>query len=257
MERQEAALIDEPQGHRRSWRQWAMVAILLAGLITIARLPVKTRQGVDFTVSARTLPLYAKVLEFVLRDASYTRLASEITGEQEAAEDRVLAIFAWTCANIRGVPTGFPVVDDHVLNIIIRGYGVADQKADVFTTLTMYAGVPAFYGYTGGDPTYLVLSFVWLGRAWRVFDVERGIVFRDRRGALASAADLVADPSLVALNAADRVIALAQYDGYFKGFRPPVAPEILRPELQMPWPRVTHKVMRMVGLGRREWQVGR
>lgn len=241
----------------RRWRRWALTLIVVAGLVAVGLVPTETKQGVDFSVSTHTLPLYAKALDFLQRDSSYARLAQQIVGEQASAESRSLTIFEWTRKNVRDTPAGFPVVDDHVSHIIIRGYGVDDQKADVFTTLTTYAGVPAFFGYAQRDSRDLVLSFVWIGRAWRVFDVEHGIAFRNRGGALASAEELAADRSLVAVNAANRVDPSTPYDSYFAGFHPPVAPDILRPELQMIWPRVSHSVKRLVGLGRREWQDGR
>ena len=236
------------------WPRILLCAAAIAGLVAIAMVPVETKQGVDFSVNTYTLPLYAKTLDFVQRDSSYARLVDRIVDEDAPAQSRALAIFDWTRKNIRDTPTGFPIVDDHVFHIIIRGYGESDQKTDVFTTLATYAGIPAFWTLTQPPSPALILSFIWIDRRWRVFDVENGIVFRNRSGALASAEELARDPSLVELVAANRMHRGKPYSSYFAGFRPSEPPDLLRAELQMLWPRASHRLKRLVGLGRREWQ---
>ena len=169
----------------------------------------------------------------------------------------MLAIFDWTRESIRDQPGGLPVVDDHVSHIIIRGYGQVDQKADVFTTLTTYAGVPGTWGFSDPPSPELILSFVWMDRHWKVFDVENGIVFRNRRGELASAEELARDPWVLESVARGRTYNGEPYASYFADYRPPNPPDMLRSEMQMLWPRVSHRVKRFVGLGRREWQTER
>ena len=238
-------------------RRWVLTLMAVAGLLAVGFVPTQTKQGIDYSVSTHTLPLYAKALDFVQRYSSYARLASQIAREHGSPEARALAIFEWTRESIRDTPAGFPVIDDHVSHIIIRGYGEPDQKADVFTALTTYAGVPAFWTQSGNAPSRPVLSYVWIDRGWRVFDVENGIIFRNRQGALASAEELAQDRSLTRSYAADPVYRAKGYDSYFDDFRSPIPPDILRSELQMLWPRASYRVKRLVGLGRREWQDGR
>jgi hypothetical protein len=216
--------------------------------------PVETKQAIDFTVTTHSLPLYAKTLDFVQRDRSYARLVSQVAPGDDSPESRALAVFNWTREHIRDQPPQLPVIDDHVWHIVIRGYGVSDQKADVFTTLATYAGLPAFVGPSRLGQPHADLSFVWMSGDWRVFDVQNGIVFRRRDGTLAAAADLAADHELVRLAAAGRVYRSRPYESLFEGFRPPVPPSILRAELQMPWPRLTYRAMQFVGLGRRDWE---
>jgi len=235
-------------------RRWLLLPVTVAALAGVAVIPTETRQAVDSTLYVHTIPLYAKALDFVQRDLGYARLVSGIVDEEAAPEARALTLLEWTRRNIRDTPDGFPVVDDHVLNIIIRGYGPAWQKAEVFTTLTTYAGVPAFVASSRQIAPRLTLSFVWVERRWRVFDVDNGIVFRNRRGDLASADELAHDPSLSTAAAGGRSYRSQPYEAYFEGFRPPVAPDVLRGELQMLWPRLSYPVMRLIGLGRREWQ---
>lgn len=103
-----------------------------------------------------------------------------------------MKIFAWTCANIRKVPDGFPIIDDHVWYIIIRGYGMSDQSSDVFATLCNYAGVDAFYTIirTKDKASEIILSFVRLDKRWRFFDPYRKVYFRNNNGDLATVDDI-------------------------------------------------------------------
>jgi hypothetical protein len=238
------------------WRRWLAFLGVVIGLVALAFVPTETTQGIDFAVTSRRLPLYAKALDFVQRDWSYSRLAAGIAPEDASPESRALAIFEWTRRNIRDTPNGFPVVDDHVSHIVIRGYGEAEQKADVFTTLATYAGLPGYWTRVGNEPPTLVLSYVWIAGRWRVFDVENGVVFRTSRGGLASVHDLIVDPSVLASVAEDRLYHSRPYRRYFDDFRAPIPPDLLRAEQQMLWPRAFHRVKRLVGLGQRQWQVG-
>jgi hypothetical protein len=147
--------------------------LILTIAILIFNIPVTTRQGIDGELFVRKIPLYAKTCGFLYRDYQYKALSRQITSDIENDTDKVRAIYDWTIANIRKVPEGFPGVDDHIWDIIVRRYGCSDQLADVFTTLTSYAGYEAFWkklrlaGIGGG----LVLSFVKIDNKWRIFDV--------------------------------------------------------------------------------------
>lgn len=103
-----------------------------------------------------------------------------------------MKLMEWTHQNIRRIPAGFPVIDDHVWNIIIRGYGAYDQSADVFSTLCNYAGVEAFYILipSTGEGGKLPLSFVKLNGRWAAFDSYYGVYFKDKNGQFADVAAL-------------------------------------------------------------------
>jgi hypothetical protein len=75
------------------------------------------------------------------------------------------------------------VIDDHQLNIIIRGYGVNDQVEDLFTLLCTYAGFEAFYKrfYASTGKSYFI-SFVRLGDKWYAFSVWEGAYPMDSVG---------------------------------------------------------------------------
>jgi len=154
----------------------------------------------------------------------------------------VLSILKWTQANIIKDTKGkLAVVDDHILNIIIRGYGENDQFQDVFTTLSTYSGVPAFWRkvYEKKGRVWIPLSFVKLSGRWCVFDAYYGVYFMNRQGGIASVDDIIADKSLVQ----DAQIGNFTYSGvpykeFYYNMDPLKVPTVLRAEKQMPFKRI-------------------
>lgn len=71
-------------------------------------------------------------------------MTKEITNGCTNDKDKAMAIFNWIASNIKKQPDELPVMDDHPLNIIIRGYGTRDQFEDIFTILCTYVNLPAF-----------------------------------------------------------------------------------------------------------------
>lgn len=146
-----------------------------------------TRKGINYRWYTMNIPLYLKILNFFDRHYSYKYLVKEIVKYSKDDKERVIKIFAWTHNNIRKTPLGFPVIDDHTWNIIIRGYGASDQSSDVFTTLCNYAGIKAFYSLvsTPDQRKAIPFSFVKLGTKWYIFDPYRGVYFKNTQGELA------------------------------------------------------------------------
>lgn len=236
-------------GKRRAGTLGAVVAVL-ALTVFVATRPVTTRQGINFEVSTHKIPLYLKTLEFVDRSAQYQQLADEITRGAASDAERALKVFDWTRRRIKKTPEGWPIVDDHILNIIIRGHGVGDQEADVFATLTTYAGVPAFWSKVPLDRRRpgVILSFARIDGRWRVFDVANGVVFRTGAARLATLEDLAGHPELVPDASRSISVEGVSYGEIVTHASMPPIPHPLRAELQMPWPRVWHEMKATVGL---------
>lgn len=226
-----------------------LLLALVIGTIGVATSTVTTRQGIDFRVNVREIPVYRKVVDFLHRHYQYESVARQITAGLVSDQERVLAVFDWTHRNILKTPPGWSVVDDHPLNIIIRGHGAADQMADVFTTLSTYAGVPAFWGMLAapGSDQKLVISFARVEGRWVMFDVANDIVLRNDQGALVSVDEVAADVRVLARSVQEIRYLGLPYGRYFEGFTPPAVPAILRAEKQMPWPRL---IAEMKELGR-------
>ena len=229
-----------------------MLSVIGIVLVTarVATWPVETRRGVNFVVSTYTMPLYLKVFEFIDRSAHYARLANTITEGLRSDRAKVDKLFQWTVQNIQPTPDGWPVVDDHILNIIIRGYGLADQRADVFTTLATYAGVSSFWAsLPKHSDAQILLSFVLIDGRWVVADVANGLQFLNSDGELATLKELLAQPAQIEMYAAELRVKGVPYTKVFGGLIMPKPPSPLRAELQMPLTRLIHEARTTLNLG--------
>lgn len=236
-------------------RRWLLLAasfLLVAGAWVVLMMPTTTRQGVNYRVTAYAIPAYVKALDFVQRHYQYRLIVSRICAGKTSDVDCTIAIFEWTYKSIPRTPPGWPVVDDHPLHVIIRGHGTADQIADVFVTLTDYAGVPAFLKFVSepAKEQALVLSFAQLQGTWRVFDVANHVAFRRRDGALASVEELTGDPALVDAQLHVALPGGLPYSAFISRERlmPFVVPHPLRADLQQPWFRLRYELRRGAGL---------
>jgi hypothetical protein len=238
-------------GMRLRNKRIVVLSVLLIFTAALAlNVEVSIRQGIDGREREIRMPLYVKMTEFLARHFEYSRIAREITKGCSTDEEKVLALFNWTHENIREVPEGMPVVDDHILNIIIRGYGMADQSQDVFTTLCAYSHISAFWAlvHDTAQRVRYPLSFVRLNGKWRVFDAYRKVYFRTRDGDIASVEDLMRDPSLVEGKGADGIeIGGVPYKELFHSLRPVREGRMLRAQKQMPCARLLFEVKKLCG----------
>ena len=237
----------------RAWRRVLAAAIVLAAIIAFANVPFTTLRGVNYVVTPRTLSFYEKTLDFLDRDVNYRRLAAEVTAGAATETAKAKAVFDWTRANIKSTPQELPVIDDHIWHIIIRGYGQPDQKADVFTAVLSYAGVPAYWIFIGPRPE-MPLSFVRVDGRWRVADVENGVMFRAKTGDLATPEEIAADHSIV-VQQGPREYGGVPYARFLERFAAPIPPDLTRAEMQMPGWRLWLELRKLVGRGGHEWQM--
>lgn len=226
------------------------IIIICSSLWYLGTVEVSTRQGIDYVVNELKIPLYLKTLSFLSRHFEYKRLVKDITYGLETNEEKLLAIFNWTVKNIRRVPPGMPIVDDHVLNIIIRGYGTQDQSADVFTTLCVYAGFPAamYQIHPSGMRQRIIVSWVYVKGRYLIFDPYNGNFFRNEDGEIADIDDIIRYPEIIQKAPNKPAINGIQYVNYFNDLTPISSFATLRAELQMPLPRLYYEIMRRLHL---------
>lgn len=227
-----------------------IIIALFSLVLCVMNIDVSTRQGVNYVVNERTIPLYIKTLNFFHRHFEYKRLTKDIIRGLKSDEKKVLAIYDWTVKNIKKVPSDMPIIDDHVLNIIIRGYGTSDQSADVFTTLCVYAGIPAAMSEISpkNSDSYIVISLVNLGGRDLVFDTYFGNYFINSKGQIASIRDIIETPSLVSQAKNQPIIKGVAYTKYYEGLKPIKEFQTPRGELQMPLRRLVYEIQRKFGL---------
>lgn len=160
------------------------VVLLLLGL-GLMHTPVTTRRGVDYEVQSFSMPLYLKALNFMSRHYNYQWQVGLILPERKPAKEEIQRLLDWTVDHVRPQPEQLPVIDDHVWDIIVRGYGDEDQIADVFATLCNYANYRAFF-HMFAQPKPInqrvVLVFVEFETRWFIMDPSRGYVLEDDEG---------------------------------------------------------------------------
>lgn len=137
--------------------------------------------------------------------------------------------------------------DDHVLNILIRGYGAPDQQAEALAILASYRGLPATAVKLAVEDIHdpVLLTVIRTDRKRVLFDVRNGVVFRRRDGSLADVDDLARDSGLVARAAPGLTIRGVPYERYFATFSR-VVPSFARMELQKPWPRLKAEMRKLL-----------
>ena len=167
-------------------RKKLLIFIIVFFLVLIFTLnkKVTTKQGRDYVVTELKIPLSLKLQNFFNRHFNYQWLVDRITSHLETGEEKVFRLFQWTHETIRPQPESLPIMDDHVWNVYIRGYGVSDNFHDLFSTLCNYAGVDGFFKrLTLKDSRrYINITFVRVGRGWVAFDPYNGAYFKNRNG---------------------------------------------------------------------------
>lgn len=215
----------------------ALILTLLA--ILVAYWPVTTRFGIDYVLHDRKIRFYEKALYFLARHLETQTRMQEILQGITGDEEKILTLFNWTVKNIRPVPSGMPIVDDHPLYNIIRGYGAEDQQAEVLALLASYAGYPSGVQrieVEGGSGVVRVTVVKHKEQIF-VFDVSKRIAYQDTASHLIDLQRLRSEPSWVQKNVKGVKVEGQNYERFFwrideKKF------SFSRMELQNPWFRL-------------------
>lgn len=215
--------------------------IFSAGLFLNMR--VTTRKCVNFKCGIVEMPLFLKLLDFYDRHYNYHNLLRTVIPSSATPQEKAMAIFIWTHNNIKRLPDGYPVIDDHVWHIIVRGYGVQDQSADVFVTLCNYSGLDAFYRviYSKDRQNEIILSFVRFEDGFAVFDTYNGNYFKNNRGSFASVDDIKNNNWIVS---AFRSSPQVDYGRFFESLPADVGSGFSRGKWQHPFNRLIFEVRR-------------
>lgn len=179
-----------------------------------------TRQAINYRVQSIPIPLYLKLFGFFDRHLHYRWLAGRIITNELDGQRKAEALLQWTVSNVAKQPSQLPVIDDHVWHIIVRGYGKADQLADVFATLANYSGLKAFImplkGVIGSIPNHIWISAVFFDNQWHVCDVYRQNLFLNEANRWATLQEITA--SKWQLHSNDHNESIQEYIDYQKYF---------------------------------------
>lgn len=183
---------------KKTYIKLLSIATALILIICVLNISVVTKQCINGQLSEIKLPLYLKILDFMDRHYNYKNLVVNILAGTRDENDKAVKIFDWVVSHVQKKPRELSVIDDHPLNILIRGYGMQDQLEDIFTILCTYAGLDAifksFKNHSGG--VYYV-SLIKINGRWRPLSASGG-VYATRDGAVASVGDILLDRKLLA-----------------------------------------------------------
>lgn len=175
-----------------------LTAAILISAVFALNVSVITKQAINGKVDAIKLPLYLKILDFVDRHYNYKNLVVNILGDTRDENDKVVKIFNWVISHVQKKPRELPVIDDHPLNILIRGYGMQDQFEDIFTILCTYAGLDAiFKSFKNNSGDVYYVSLIKINGRWSPLSASGG-VYSTKNGAIASLDDILLDRKLMA-----------------------------------------------------------
>jgi hypothetical protein len=180
-----------------------------------------------------------KVIRFLLRHQDLVRITGEASKGETDPQRRMLNVLEWTKKNVRPVPPGFTIIDDHIPYIVLRGYGAEYQLAEVFTTLTTYAGYPgrwAWYTPPRGK-RQVALSFVQSEDGWWVFDLRNGGWYETSDGKIATIADFRQPDRLIRRGQAPEALEGTPYLDYYRDLDKVFQNSFSRATGQMPWDR--------------------
>lgn len=219
-----------------------VIGVFISGFL-ILNLEVSIMQGVNYRVSEVKMPLYVKIMDFLARSNHYKLLVAEIIKDCKNDEEKLKALFKWTSENIRKTPEDFPVIDDHVFNIIIRGYGMNDQSADVLAVLCNYAGVEAFFTWVYSEDrlSRVPVVFAFINKKWSIFDPYNGNWFIDDGGMFASIDDLKTGFWEINRITTDSS-SVVDYSCYFKQLNVPEKSRYRRSNIQNPLNRLIYEI---------------
>lgn len=228
----------------------AVFIFIIFTLLIALNMEVTYRQGVNYVVYTRKVPLYLKLLDFFDRHFNYQRLVRQIVPSSVSQDNKALILLSWTKDNLHKQPQELPVIDDHVWHIIIRGYGASDQFADVFSTLCNYSGMESFFLFITSSGDRIPFSFTKVKDRWCVFDPYNGIYFKNHKGELACVEDLNKGDWVVVRFAAT-VNKEYDYKIAFTGLPKDVNGDVcLRSGIQSPLQRLKYVVTRRFNLKR-------
>lgn len=197
----------------KRWLMWLGVA---AVLLLVAQWPVTTSVGLNYTVTTTRLPLYEKAINFISRDLQTRWITRQIVAGSTTDEEKLERLFEWVTQHVQPTPAGLPIIDDHPLHILIRGYGAEDQRTEAFLLLAGYTGFPGVIVRLRPPAAsrQLLVALVRVGSRTLVFDIVNHVTFRHDAGAFADVQELLSRPDLMERSAPRLMVDGLPYSRY-------------------------------------------
>jgi hypothetical protein len=213
--------------------------VLLA--LLVGQIPTAGLEGVDDRIIVHRMPLWEKAAKFYIRHREFLQWAEEAAGGETDPQRRVLRLMEWTRSQVKPIPSGLPLVDDHISHIVLRHYGNDGQLAEVFTALATYTGNEGRWGKASSPPgasARAILCFIESGGKWWALDVWNGGWFETASGQIATIENFKHPERLRQRGQAPEQLGGLPYISYFQDVEGVFKRSFSRARGQMPWPRL-------------------
>jgi len=162
---------------------------LLIIIIILANQKTTRYMGINYKVYEYQIPIYLKILDFYDRHYNYKFLVNKINRKLDNDEDIVINISKWIKKNIKKIPKGVDIIDNHPLTIVERRLGTDDQFSDILSVLLVYSNIDSFF-ISEFNQIWHPLTFFKINKIWSVIDPYYGIIFINNKNSIASIKDL-------------------------------------------------------------------
>ncbi len=218
--------------------------VLLLALL-VGQIPTTGLEGVDDRMIVHRMPLWEKAARFYIRHREFQQWAEEAAGGETDPQRRVLRLLEWTRNQVKPIPPGLPLVDDHISHIVLRHYGNDGQLSEVFTALATYTGNEGRWeAYSPpGASARAALCFIESNGKWWVLDVWNGGWFETPSGQVATIEDFKHPEQLHRRGVAPEVLDGTPYVDYFRDAENVFKRSFSRAKGQMPW----HRLLMVLG----------
>jgi len=155
----------------------------------IANIKTTTLIGINHKVTEFQIPIYLKIINFYHRHYNYKYLVKEINKNIDNEKDIILNATVWIKKNIKKIPKGVDIVDNHPLTIFKRRLGSDDQFSDLLSVLLVYSNIDSFF-ISKLEKNSHSFTFFKIDDYWSIIDPYYGIFFTNNKHFFAPISDL-------------------------------------------------------------------
>jgi hypothetical protein len=145
--------------------------------------------SINYKVTEYSIPIHLKINDFFNRHFNYKYLVNQINPNSNNSKDFILNTAKWVNQNIKKIPEGVDVIDNHPLTIIQRRLGAQDQFNDILSVFLIYLDIDSFF-ISKLDNTTHPLTLFKVNNYWSLLDPYYGIYFINEKENFASIEEL-------------------------------------------------------------------
>ena len=167
---------------------YLFILIFLLLIIILLNKETTRKIAINYNVVEYNIPIHLKINDFFNRHLNYKYLVDKINSNSNNTEDFILNTTKWVNHNIKKIPEGVDVVDNHPLTIIHRRLGTQSQFNDILSVFLIYLNIDSFF--IKFDTIDHPLTLFKVNNYWSLLDPYYGVYFMNQKGSFASIEEL-------------------------------------------------------------------